>query len=120
MKLLSSNSVSYIMKNNEELAELKFNILADAISAVEIIDVDVKNPDDNNIHLYLKTSDINSIDENQLKFICKKYSTDKVDVTFQIPFSKIIEDRTVGNNDRVCIFIEKITELDPASFSAFE
>ena len=108
------------MSNKKTLLEIKNKILADAISAADIIEVDVKEPDDNNIHLYIKTNDLNTVDVDKFADICLKYSTDKLFVTFQIPSEKMVGDVTVKNTDKICVFIEAFTEPDPSAFVAFE
>ena len=49
------------MEKKKNISELKFVILVDAISAIDIIGVYVKSPNDNNIHLYIKTNDLTTL-----------------------------------------------------------
>jgi hypothetical protein len=93
--------------NKNNILEVKFNILVDAISAIDIIDVDVKTPDENNILLYIKTKNFDNINTNKLTEICDKFSNEEFTVTYQIPTGKFVENKEVQNTDTVCIFIEK-------------
>lgn len=94
--------------DNSNLLEVKFNVLVDAISAIDIVDVDVKTPSENNIALYIKTKDINNVDVDKLSDICDKYSSSKFEVKFLVPENKFVEDKFIPNTDCVCIFIKAI------------
>ena len=104
---------------NTILEDARIKILSEVISFVSIIDVAVKNPDENNIHLYIKTNDIKTVEMDKLNGLVKKFSTDKISITYQVPINKMIGEITIPNLDSVCIFIEYITEFDPASSFAF-
>lgn len=93
------------MRNKNIILEIKNNVLAEAISAVDIINVDVKNPNDNDIHLYIKTNNLNTINPEKLSEICFKYSNKEVIVSFQVPDEKLRDGKTIKNIDTVCIFI---------------
>lgn len=106
-----------VAKNN--ISDLKTIILSDAISAVDIIDVEVIDINENNVHLYIKTSNLDTVNSEILSEICKKYSSSDIYVSFNIPDEKIINGNTIINVDKVCIFIEVLTALDFESFVAF-
>lgn len=106
-----------VTKNN--ISDLKTNILADAISAVDIIDVEIIDVNENSVHLYIKTGSLDTVNSEVLSEICKKHSNDEIYVSFNIPDEKIIDGNTTKNVDKVCIFIEVITALDFESFVAF-
>lgn len=93
--------------NKNNILELKFNILVDAISAIDISDVDVKIPDENNVLLYIKTKSLNTVNSDKLVDICNKFSNEEFSVTYQIPTGKFVDNKEVPNTDTVCIFIEK-------------
>ena len=108
------------MEKKKNISELKFVILVDAISAIDIIGVDVKSPNDNNIHLYIKTNDLTTVNSEKLEKLCSKFTTDEVVVTFQIPTGKITDGiHEIPNTDLVCIFIELLEPFDHESFVAF-
>ncbi len=95
------------MGTKEILSEIKFKILADAISAVSIMDVLERNPSDNNIQLYITTNNLETVNSNVLADLCTKYTTPQIYVSFVVPTSKMIGDETIINTDMVCVFIEK-------------
>lgn len=95
------------MEINKILLEIKDRILVDAISAVDIIDVDEKFLSENNIALYIKTSDVKTVNSEKLAEICENYSTEEIYVTFLVPLNKVTDNGTIPNVDSVCIFIEK-------------
>lgn len=108
------------MKKTQNISELKFAILVEAISAIDITGVDVKSPNDENIHLYIKTNNLDTLNLDKLEAICSKFTNDKVAVTFQVPTGKITDGRKeTPNTDLVCIFIELVVPFDPESFVAF-
>jgi len=81
---------------------------------------DVKSPNDNNIHLYIKTNDLTTVNSEKLEKLCSKFTTDEVVVTFQIPTGKITDGiHEIPNTDLVCIFIELLEPFDHESFVAF-
>ena len=106
-----------VSKNN--ISDLKTNILADAISAVDIVDVEIIDVNENSVHLYIKTNNLDTVNSDKLSELCKKYSNKEIYVSFNIPDEKIIHGNTTKNIDKVCIFIEVITALDFDSFVAF-
>ena len=93
------------MKNNKSILDIKFDVLVDAISVVDIVGVDVKSPEDGNITLYITTNDLSNVNTEGLDAICKKNSSSKFDVKFLIPENKFVVDKFVLNTDCVCIFI---------------
>lgn len=95
------------MESNKKISDLKFKILVDAISAIDISEVDVKFPEENNVILYIKTKNLKSVNSDKLKEICGKFSDDEFLVTYQIPTGKFIDNKEVENTDLICIFIEK-------------
>lgn len=94
------------MKDESKIAEVKFNVLTDVISAIDIIGVVTKIPRQGNVILYIKTSNLKTINRNVITQICEKYSDGNITVTFQIPTEKVIGDESFPNMDTVCIFIE--------------
>ena len=110
------------MENKSTISEIKFNVLVDAISAIDIVDVIVKNPDDNNIHLYITTSNLDTVSQGKLSDVCSKYTNGDIEVSYQIPTGKILGGgaKELPNTDKVCIFIEKIMKSDPSSLYSFE
>ena len=108
------------MKTKESyISNLKSKILADAISFVDIIDVDIKSPDENQIHLYIKTNNLNTVDSDKLIDLCNKYSNKELIVEFQIPTHKIRGDNNLVNSDLVCVFIKKIIPFGLEPLVAF-
>lgn len=108
------------MEKKQNISELKFAVLVEAISAIDIIGVDVKSPNDNNIHLYIKTNDLSTVNSEKLEKLCSKFTTDEIYVTFQIPIAKVTDGiNEVLNTDLICIFIELLAPFDPESFVAF-
>lgn len=93
------------MKTNKNILEVKFDVLVDAISAINIVDVDVKTPEEGNVSLYIKTDNLSSVDNDKLSEICKKNSSSKFEVKFLIPENKFVVDKFVPNTDCVCVFI---------------
>ena len=91
----------------EMLSELKFKILADAISAVSILDVLERNPDENNIQLCITTNSIETVNSDVLADICSKYTTRQIFVSFVVPTVMVTDNGSIPNKDRVCIFLEK-------------
>src|SRR3989304_7259272 len=105
------------MKSKNITSEIKENVLTEVISAVYIIDVDVKNPNDEDIQLYIKTNNLNTVNLEKLSEICNKFSNKKVIVNFQIPDEKLRDGKTFKNLDTVCIFITTTAadfEFDPS------
>lgn len=94
-------------KNNKDISEIKFEVLVDAISAIDISDVDAKETGEDNIALYISTSNIDTVNKEKLSEICDKYSSEDFDVKFLIPENKVIENKLIPNTDCVCIFIQK-------------
>jgi len=95
------------MKNNKTISEVKFDVLVDAISAIDIVDVDAKSPHDGNIALYITTNNISTVNKEKLSEICVNHSSSEFEVKFLVPENKIIEDKFIPNTDCVCIFIQK-------------
>lgn len=93
--------------SKNKILDLKLNILIDAISAIHIRNVDIKNPDENNVMLYISTDKLSDVNTENLQEICDKYSKEGVLVSYQIPTGKFINGKEVDNTDTVCIFIEK-------------
>ena len=93
------------MKNNKNISEVKDDVLVDAISAIDIVGVDVKSRDEGNTALYITTNDISSVDKDKLSEICEKNSSKKFEVKFLIPENKFVVDKFIPNTDCVCIFI---------------
>ena len=106
------------IRNINITSEIKNKILSEAISYIDIIDVDVKNPNDEDIHLYIKTNNLNTVNSRKLSEICNKHSTKEVIVSFQVPINKFSDGITFKNIDTVCIFITTTTasdfEFDPS------
>lgn len=94
------------MKDNEKISEVKFNVLVDIMSAVDIVGVVTKSPRQGNFILYIKTDNLKTVDKEKANQICKKHSDDNITVTFQIPTEKVIGDESFPNTDTVCIYIE--------------
>lgn len=94
-------------KAKDILENAKTAILADAISFVSIIDVDSKVNFDGDIMLYVKTSDLSTVEIDGLKNLEYKYSTKQVGVRILIPKSKYIEGKHIENKDSVNIFIQE-------------
>src|SRR3989337_2327607 len=104
------------MKSKNITSEIKENVLTEVISAVDIIDVDVKNPNDEDIQLYIKTNNLSTVNSEKLSEICNKFSNKEVLVNFQIPDEKL-RDKTCKNLDSFCIFITTTAagfEFDPS------
>ncbi len=101
-------TVTYTSVGTKELlSEIKFNILADAISAVSIMNVLERNPNDNNIQLYITTDDLKTVNSNLLADLCTKYTTPQIYVSFLVPIDIYVGNKHTPNTDSVCIFIEK-------------
>ena len=91
----------------EMLSELKYKILADVISAVSIMDVLERNPDENNIKLYITTNNIETVNSDVLAVICSKYTTPQIFVSFLVPTFIVTSNGRIPNTYSVCLFIEK-------------
>ena len=100
------------MVTKNTISDLKTNILADAISVVDIIDVEIIDVSENSVHLYIKTNNLDTVNSEKLSEICRKHSNSEIYVSFNIPDEKIIDGNTTKNVDKVCIFIEVITAFD--------
>lgn len=107
------------METNLTLEELKNKILADAISAIDIIDVDIKYVNEKSVHLYIKTNNLKTVDSIALAKLCKKYSNETFDITQQISTHKIIDGVEYVNKDQISIYIEMIQEIDLGQFVQF-
>lgn len=93
------------MESSKKILEAKFNILVDAISFISITNVDVKFPFEDNISIYIKTNDINTIDLDKMKELVAKYSKDSLEVTFLVPETMFNGIEHVKNTTTVCIFL---------------
>lgn len=105
------------MQDKNITSEIKEKILTEAISAIDIIEVEVKNPNGNDFQLYIKTDNLNTINSKKLSEICSKYSNKEVIVSFQVPDEKLRDNKTFKNLDTVCIFITTTAadfEFDPS------
>jgi hypothetical protein len=94
-------------KANEILEKTKIAILADAISFVTIIDVVSNVNFEGDILLYVKTSDLGTVEIDGLKNLEDKYSTKQIGVRILVPKSKFIEGKHIENKDSVNIFIQE-------------
>lgn len=100
------------MNIKQNISEIKNNVLTEAISAVDIIDVDVKNPNEEDIQLYIKTNNLNTVNSKKLSEICTKHSTKEVSVSFQVPIDRFSNGKTTLNVDTVCVFITTVSGVD--------
>jgi len=95
------------MANNKNISEVKLSVLEDAISAVDIIDVEVSNAGEGNIALYITTNNLLTVDGDKLLKICESRSSSEYEVKFLIPENKFIGEKCIPNTDCVCVFITK-------------
>ena len=96
-----------MVRAKDILENTKTAILADAISFVSIVDVDAKVNLEGAIMLYIKTSNLQTIEVDSLKRLENRYSTSRIKVEVLIPSTKFIDGKHVENTDSVNIFIKE-------------
>lgn len=94
-------------RGSQILESIREKVLADAISFVTILDVDKKINFEGDILLYIKTSDLGTIETDKLYKLADKYSNDNVLVTVLVPKTKFLAGKHVENKDSVNIFLQE-------------
>jgi hypothetical protein len=97
------------MKISKILAETENNIIADAISYITIIDIIIRYPHNRNSAIYITTDDLKTIDVEKMEELVAKYSSELIEIVFQIPENKHNSvNGFTENKDLVCIFITEL------------
>lgn len=94
-------------RGSQILESIREKVLADAISFVTILDVDKKINLEGDILLYIKTSDLGTVETDKLSKLADKYSSDNVLVTVLVPKTKFLAGKHVENKDSVNIFLQE-------------
>lgn len=104
------------MKEKSDILEdVKNKLLSDAISFISISDVDAKIAFDGAHMLYVKTSNMGTVEYEKIEDLATKYSNEEVLVTAMIPDAhkkSVVNDSNEHvisaekNTDTICIFIE--------------
>lgn len=95
------------MENKLEI--LKDKVLFDLISYISIIDVDVKVNFDSSINLYIKTSDLGTVEFDKVKELEKKFTDKYYSVFIMIPDEiQVSGDVFKKNTDTVCVYLDFI------------